>query len=156
MMLYQVVSVKFWLRLLMLILLCYGSGFIIASFNTPEALLWYHNLYLAPLTPPDWSFSVVWSVLYALIVWSAFLVWNVASHRYFYFQLIAMILWGYTFWVAHMCFWSFCILGALTFFIVEMMKEFYRYSKLSARLLIPYLLWTVFASYLNAYLFVFN
>ena len=149
-------SLKSWLRLLLLIVLCFGSGLIVASFNTASTMTWYHSLYLSPLTPPDWVFAVVWSILYGLIVLSAFLVWPVASHRYFYFQLVSMVLWGYTFWEARMTFWSFCILVALTLFISEMMKEFYRYSKLSAYLLIPYLLWVVFASYLNAYVFMYN
>ncbi len=155
-MIYQPMSLKSWLRVLFLVVLCYGSGLIVASFNTPAAMAWYHGLYLAPLTPPDWLFGLVWFVLYGLMAGSAFLVWTVASHRYFYFQLIAMVLWGYTFWEAHMTFWSFCILVALTLFVSEMIKEFHRYSKLAARLLVPYLLWVVFASYLNAYVFMYN
>ena len=101
-------------------------------------------------------FAFAWFVLYGLISISAWLVWSLASHRYFYFQLVTQILWVYTFFEAHMLFYAFLIMIALTFFVVEMMKEFYRYSKLSARLLIPYLVWVVFAAYLNAYAFMYN
>ncbi len=151
----QPMSTKSWMRLAYLIVLCFGSGMIVSLF-TADGMPWYNELYKSALTPPNWMFGAVWTVLYATIVWSAFLVWKVASHRFFYYQLIAMVLWGYTFWSAHMAFWGFIIMVALTFFVAEMMKEFHRHSKLSARLLVPYLLWVVFASYLNAYIFMYN
>ncbi len=154
---FQPLSAKSSLRLLLLIILTYGAGFLTSFWTSnPASINWYHALYQAPGTPPDWMFAFAWFVLYGLISISAWLVWSLASHRYFYFQLVTQILWVYTFFEAHMLFYAFLIMIALTFFVVEMMKEFYRYSKLSARLLIPYLVWVVFAAYLNAYAFMYN
>ncbi len=154
---FQPLSLKSSFRLFLLIVLTYGAGFIMSTWTSnPVNINWYHNLFQAPWSPPDFVFALVWLILYGMISISAWLVWSLASHRYFYYQLITQILWVYTFFEAHMLFYSFLIIFALTFFVVEMMKEFYRYSKLSARLLIPYLLWIIFAAYLNAYAFMYN
>ena len=38
--------------------------------------LWYNNLKQSPLTPPSWTFSIVWPILYVLIFISMILVWS--------------------------------------------------------------------------------
>lgn len=153
----QPISQKSSLRLFFLILLCYGVGFISNYwFDDPVTILWYDGLFKSPYNPPDWMYTLAWMVFYGLLAFSAWLVWSIANHRYFYFQLITRLLWAYTFYVAHMLFASFLLIGALFFFLFLMYKEFRRISYFSARLIIPYMLWVLYSGYLTLYLALYN
>lgn len=140
-------------RLLLLLLLTYGTGFFIMAFlQTAPQMAWYETLKRSSLTPPGYVFSIVWSILYFLIALSACIVWNKSSNHskgLFYGQLFAQIMWSYSFFYLHFVWAGFAVLILLTLLIVLMIRNFYQYSKTASVLLLPYLFWSIFASYLN-------
>ena len=88
-------------RLLLLLLLTYGTGFFIMAFlQTAPQMAWYETLKRSSLTPPGYVFSIVWSILYFLIALSGCIVWkNAANHSkgIFFGQLLAQVIWSYSF-----------------------------------------------------------
>ena len=117
---------------------------------------WYSTLIKPPFTPPSWVFSPAWAILYITIILSFILfatkitVQNKRNgYWFFWLQILFNILWSPAFFVlknpvlALICI---IILDILVFFNI---KEFYKVSKLSAWLLLPYMIWILFATYLN-------
>lgn len=140
-----------------LILLCLGIGFLSSRYMTPTTMIWYQSLNLAPLTPPAAVFMPVWTFLYILMGISAALVWDKVSPRPFAFQLVANGAWSFFFFYLKMPWLAFIDILILLFLILWTIKVFAKESKMAAGLLVPYLLWTAFATYLNGYtVFVSN
>ncbi|MBE6449158.1 MAG: tryptophan-rich sensory protein [Alphaproteobacteria bacterium] len=140
-------------KILLFLLLCYGTGFFIMAFlQTPENMAWYENLKHPFLTPPGYVFSIVWSVLYALIALSGVFIWqkaNSTSKILFFSQLIGQIVWSFTFFYSHQILAGTGVLLLLWIIIALMIKSYYKISVLASYMLIPYLLWCIFATYLN-------
>lgn len=119
---------------------------------------WYSSLRKSPLTPPSWTFSFVWPILYFMIFLSFYLFFTsskkLLSYGFYYFiiQLLLNLSWTTIFFSYKKICFSFIITILLLFFIILTIREFYKINKLSAYLLIPYLIWVIFASYLNSYI----
>ena len=151
------------LKLAASIILCQLAGFLGSLFTIPAIPTWYATLKKPFFTPPDWIFSPVWISLYTLMGISLFFVWRKADHPkfkiasiFFFVQLILNSLWSVAFFglkspllglIDILLLWIATLLTILTFFKV---------SKFSGVLLIPYLLWVSFAMLLNFSLWVLN
>ena len=124
----------------------------------------YNNLKLPPLAPPDYLFGIVWPVLYALIVISAYLIFYKLKTRrsegqnalfYFGIQLILNFIWSIIFFKGY--FWLGVIIILLLDFIVYLcIIKFSKINKWSAFLLIPYFIWIIFATYLSISVAILN
>ena len=121
----------------------------------------YNLLQKPPLAPPGILFPIVWSILYVLmgisygILQSKSLVDSGINFVY-YLQLIVNALWPIIFFVFKWRFFAFIWIIILALLIILMIKKFYSKNKLSGLLQIPYLLWTLFATYLNLSIFLLN
>lgn len=100
--------------------------------------------------PPGYAFSIAWSLIYLLYVYS----WTQASkypsiNTIFALNMILNFLW--TFFFFYLENWPLALftLIALCLLLVSQISGLYKYSKLGSILLIPYLGWAVFATYLN-------
>ena len=74
----------------------------------------------------------------------------------FYIQLAINYLWVFLFFMFEMFLGSFMLIVLLDVLVIYTILEFYKENKASAYMLIPYLLWSVFASYLNWQIFLLN
>lgn len=125
---------------------------------------WYSNIVKPALNPPGWVFGPVWTLLYILMGVSLYIVWNQVSDT-------KARKWGIFFWSVQMGLnglWSILFftmqrpdlalvdIALLWVSIVVTIKIFYRVSRASAWLLVPYLLWVSFASYLSYSIWVLN
>lgn len=137
-------------RLIFLLVCVNAVGFVGGSFVTRENMMWYKSLPLSSLTPPDYVFSFVWPILYILMAISMFLVWNKASPRFFALQLMCTVLWPFVFFHLHSVIAGIGIIIALIVLLSLTIKTFYPVSKTAALLLIPQLIWSMFALYLNS------
>lgn len=124
--------------------------------------VWYYNLLKPPFAPPDWVFQPVWSILY-FTIFAALLLYifkpaqnKTSGYIYFVAQLIFNILWIPTFFYLKNIILALIVIIFLDIFVVLTIKSFYKVSKISALILIPYLIWILFATYLNIGYFVFN
>ncbi len=117
----------------------------------------YNESVLKPLlTPPGWIFAVVWSILYVLMGISAAIVWlsNESTSRnrglnLYVFQLIVNFFWSLLFFNAQAYGLSLLWLIFLLVLVVWMSWEFYKVKPVAGYLQIPYIIWLIFAAYLN-------
>ena len=143
------------------ILITYSASFIgaFATINFKDP--WYSLLNKPYFNPPDWIFGPVWTTLYLMMTISIWLYWNSKNKNmktvYIYFiHLIFNTTWSIVFFVFHNIVFALLILLILISFIILLIKKFSNINKLSAYLLIPYLLWCLFALALNISLIILN
>lgn len=138
-----------------------GAG----AFVTRDAIAtWYADLIKPPGTPPNWLFGPVWTALYAAIGVSFALVWHRIATTggprgplgVFFFQLALNLAWTPVFFGAHRITAALVIIVALLAAIVLTIRAFAGISKPAAWLLVPYLCWVGYATYLNAGYAVLN
>lgn len=121
--------------------------------------VWYYNLTKPPLAPPDWIFPPVWSILYfSMLVALLFKPAQNKKSGYIYFavQLILNLLWAIVFFYLKNMFLALIVIILLDIFVILTIKSFYKVSKISGLILIPYLIWILFATYLNIGYLVLN
>ena len=124
--------------------------------------VWYYNLTKPPLAPPDWIFPPVWSILYfSMLVALLLYLFKPAQYKksgyiYFAVQLILNLLWTPTFFYLQNMFLALIVIILLDIFVILTIKSFYKVSKISGLILIPYLIWILFATYLNIGYLVLN
>ena len=121
----------------------------------------YSNLNKPPLSPPSILFPIVWTILYVLMgisygILDAKSLTDSKSNFIYYFQLFVNALWPIFFFTFEWRFFALLWIILLVFLVLLMVKEFYNKNKISGLLQIPYLLWTIFATYLNLGVYLLN
>ena len=140
------------------------AGIVGSVFTVSAIPNWYAGLTKPALNPPSWVFGPVWTALYALMGIAVFLVWRNGWEKkevklalgVFGIQLFLNAIWSIIFFGLHSPGWALVDIAALWLAIVWTMFVFYKISKPAAYLLIPYLLWVSFASYLNYSIWILN
>lgn len=98
----------------------------------------------------EWVFPIVWSILYILMGISSYIVRNNKKLMSIYkVNLVINLLWPIIFFTLNFKVFGFFWILLLILVVGYMMYKFYNKNKISAYLLIPYLLWLIFASILN-------
>ena len=126
---------------------------IFGVFFTPhgDSDIWYMALNKSNLTPPGVVFGAAWTILYALLGVALYLV--IKSARGKSEKMMAYVLFA-----AQMLLnagWSYVLLG-LFIISIWMARVFNGIDRKAMLLVIPYLLWMMFAFYLNAYITLMN
>lgn len=99
---------------------------------------------------PGWIFPVVWSILYILMGISSYLISDNKKLLDIYkVNLIVNLLWPIIFFIFKLKVLAFFWILILILIVGYMMYKYYQENKLSSYLLIPYILWLIFASVLN-------
>lgn len=124
---------------------------------------WYENLNRPPLLPPNWLFGPVWMCLYVLIAISMTLLiknnrrniepvlWlNITIH------FISNFIWVFLFFTLQSPGLALIDIIVLDITLLFMIYKLWTISKTSASLLIPYLCWVFFATYLNIGFYLLN
>lgn len=114
------------------------------------------------ISPPAIVFPIVWTILYILMGISSYLIYQSENEnkektlRIYALQLFFNFLWSIIFFGFSQYFFAFIWLLALIVILIIMIYEFYKISPLAAYLQIPYLLWCIFAAYLNYMIYQLN
>ena len=117
---------------------------------------WYKNLKTSQLSPPDYVFGIVWPLLYTLISVSFILlvtdkdcVGICKPIPFFIVQMIFNLMWTTIFFRFKMI--KTALLVTLTIIALTLItfNEMMKINSSAAYLLIPYILWLIFAAYLN-------
>lgn len=126
-------------------------------------LIWYKNLIRPPLTPPAWVFAPAWAILYTMIFISLIFFAFKPSQKdkkwgytVFFCQLALNLCWSPVFFYFHNIEMALAILSTLIVFVLFTIIEFFKVSKTSGLLLLPYFLWLLFALYLNFGFLILN
>jgi translocator protein len=126
---------------------------------------WYDHLHKSPLTPPDNVFGIVWPILYTLMLISLILLiinrtrntpLMIKCYVAFGIQLVFNILWPIIFFGQRQIHWGLVDLILTDIFTIMTIYFFQKVFPISAYLLIPYMLWISFATYLNLYIVIKN
>ncbi len=152
------------LKLIIAIVVSQLAGIIGSIFTMPSIDGWYALITKPALNPPSWVFGPVWTTLFVLMGISAFLIWKKGLDQkgvkvalgIFLGQLILNTLWSIIFFGLHSPFWAFIEIIFLWLAILTTIVAFYKISKTAGWLLVPYLLWVSFASYLNYSIYALN
>lgn len=117
----------------------------------------YETLTKPPLAPPAWLFGVVWLILYALMGIAVYLIYTINCQpddrrnalELFSWQLAVNLIWPICFFRLELFWAAVLIILILDVLVVLTILSFRKLDKNAAVLLIPYLLWILFATYLN-------
>ena len=113
------------------------------------------------LSPPGFIFPIVWTILYILMGISYGILKNRNLNdnkikRIYYLQLFVNALWSIFFFLLKWRLFSFWWIILLDILVIIMIYSFYNKEKLSGLLQIFYLIWVLFASYLNLTIYLLN
>ena len=125
------------------------------GFASSQSLdIWYVSLVKSDLNPPGYIFGIIWPILYLMMAISAFRTFYFVK-KSFFIQLFFNAIWSWLFFVFQMPLLALINIWLLILLNVRIAFVMFKEDKLSAYLYLPYVLWLIFASYLNLYI-VFN
>ncbi|MBR2712530.1 MAG: tryptophan-rich sensory protein [Bacilli bacterium] len=120
----------------------------------------YNTLDKPPLSPPGILFPIVWTILFILMGISAYRISirnsNNTELLIYFIQLIVNALWTPIFFGLNAYLFALIWLILLIVLVVIMISKFYKLDNVSAYLNIPYLIWLLFALYLNFGIYILN
>lgn len=138
------------------ILIAETVGFLSGWLSREGMRVYSETVTQPPLSPPMWLFPVVWVILYALMGISAAIIWLSPESdtrrrglNLFVAQLVVNFFWSLIFFNLQAFGLAFLWLVLLLGLVAWMTVTFYQVKPLAAWLQIPYLLWLMFAAYLN-------
>ena len=131
----------------------------LATINFKEP--WYSMLMMPTYNPPDWVFAPVWTALYLFMTIAIWKFWHsknrdISTIYVYLIHLIFNTTWSIVFFVFHKITLALIVLVSLIFLIINLMVRFKRVNLYSYYLMIPYLLWCLFALLLNVSLIILN
>lgn len=157
-------TIRTFVKLVVAIVITQLAGIIGSLFTFSAIPTWYATLTKPELNPPSWVFGPVWTTLYVLMGVSVFLIWQKGWERkdvkvalsVYGIQLVLNALWSIVFFGMQSPGLALVNIALLFISIVLTMVLFYKISRPAMYLLIPYILWVSFASYLNYAIYALN
>ena len=133
------------------------GGMATISFKEP----WYSGLVKSNYNPPDWIFAPVWTTLYLMMTLAIWFYWHSKNREmntiYIYFiHIVFNTTWSIVFFGLHKIFLALIVLMILIALIIILILRFKRVNYVSSYLMIPYLLWSCYALFLNFNLYILN
>lgn len=123
---------------------------------TFAGLTWYKVDLIKPaaLTPPDWAFSVAWTLIFIAATISGLIVWNTFKKPrpillLFLLNGVLNVEWSLLFFKLHAIGWALAEMLLLEATIIALHFMTWKNSKTASLLLLPYSLWVAFATLLT-------
>lgn len=122
---------------------------------------WYASLSKAPWTPPGWVFGAAWtSIMICFAIYMAFAYEKVKNTKVllalFGVQWVLNVLWNPVFFYFHQAAVGLVVISALTILIAVFLFRYRTDLKLKSMLILPYFIWLLIATSLNAYILLNN
>lgn len=151
------VSLMIWIISLLLV------GYILGQLTKISVDVWYMTLNRSPLTPPNYTFGIAWSILYVMIAISGWLIWQSDCFpelnlikRVYVSQLFLNWSWTPLFFTYHLTGLALMFISLIIICVAFLILKSYAKLKSTALLLTPYFIWLLFAAYLNFYIWQYN
>ena len=136
---------------------CFSAAVIGSAFTTKSVREWYPALHKPTGTPPPWVFGPVWTTLYILMAIAGWQVWERAGGwsggrlalSLFFLQLLLNALWSVLFFGLRNPAAGLVEIVLLWLAILATVLAIFPISHLASWLMMPYLFWVSYASYLN-------
>ena len=132
----------------------------------------YNTLQKPPLSPPSIAFPIAWTVIYILMGISFGILKNqfynnisvlndkgvnfLSTNQLYYIQLLVNALWSVIFFIFKWRLLAFIWILILIVLVILMILDFYKKNKIAGLLQLPYLIWLIFAAYLNLGVYILN
>lgn len=154
-----------YIALLLFIVIAEVAGAVGSIFTIAAIPTWYAGLIKPSWNPPSWLFGPVWIILYAMMGIAAFLIWKQRKQLVTQVRLALQV---YAIQLALNVFWSILFFGLKQtgFAVIEIILMwlaivatiilFRKINRWTLVLLLPYLAWVTFASYLNYTIWILN
>ena len=149
------------LSFILFFVITFSASFIggLVSINLKEP--WYSQLIKSNYNPPDWIFAPVWTTLYVMMTLAIWFFWHTKNRDintvYIYFiHIVFNTTWSIVFFGLHQIFLALIVLMILIVLIIILILKFKRVNYVSSYLMIPYLLWSCYALFLNFNLYILN
>ncbi len=155
---------KNWKVIIISVIITQTVGLLSAILAGANFKIKYLQYNLPAYSPPEWTFGIVWSILYMLIGISIGLFVTTFAPKkivkkginLYATQLFLNFCWSIVFFRFELMFLSIVNILALDFLVTKTMFTFKQVSKDAFYLLIPYALWLLFATYLNIAIVILN
>ena len=155
-------------QIIIAILIPLGGGFLV-SLLTRDAMGQFDSFKQPPLAPPAWLFPAAWTALYILMGFASYLIYRQykASEKagqiaaksvlaLYVVQLILNFAWTPIFFNLGQFWLALVVLLAMWLVEILILAKARKISRPAFYCLIPYLLWTTFAAYLNISIALLN
>ena len=138
--------------------------FILGFLGSSKNMAFYDSLIKPQLTPPNWVFPVVWTILFALIGLAGYYAWNHFKSD-LYRKIFAILyaangilvyLWSYVFFGQNDINGALYVILGMIVLIEFMILTAFKINHKTAYLLLPYFIWVLFATYLNTSIIALN
>lgn len=157
-------STGIFVKIFLAIGLCLFIGFLASVATQTGMAEWYPSLEKPVFYPPNWIFGPVWIILYVLMGIAAGIVWSKGFYHkwvqtalyHFGFQLLLNAGWSILFFGLKEPFWALLDIIALFVVLLFTIKWFRIVSPVAAYLLVPYVVWVLFAAVLNFEIWLLN
>lgn len=149
-----------YLSLAIIILITFSASFIGGYVTTSFKEPWYSEIILPSFNPPSWVFAPVWTALYIMMSLAIWRIWIKLSDKkilaiYFY-HLFFNATWSVIFFGFHLIELALFNLIIILFFIIKLMRIYFKKERFSFYLMVPYLLWSSYAFVLNFTIAILN
>lgn len=152
-----------WSSLALFLILCYGIAFAGGWLTDTSVHTWYAQLNKPAWNPPDWVFGPVWTLLYFMIAVAGWIIYRQPPSprrswalTLYGVQLFLNFIWSYFFFYLKNPFWALLDITALIAVVSGTILLFKPLSKNAALLLMPYLIWILYAFTLNFAIWILN
>lgn len=151
-----------WLTFILFLILNFGAlglGGLFTGDGVPST--WYQELNKAPWTPPGWVFGAAWTTIMICFTFFMTYLWANVQNRgqlvvLFVVQWILNVMWNPVFFYHHKALLGLVIIIALTLLIGYFLFAFRKNLRMKVLLVLPYFIWLLIATSLNAYIVFFN
>ncbi|HOF79824.1 MAG TPA: tryptophan-rich sensory protein [bacterium] len=152
-----------WPKLIGSLVITLGAGWLGSSLTRPNNS-WYANINRTVLTPPNWLFAPVWTILFCLMAAALYIIWSGRNKKktrkkavqLYFGQLAANIAWSGIFFGLQSISLAFIEIVFLLILITYCLVAFSRINRAAGYLMLPYFLWVCFATVLNLSLWLIN
>lgn len=152
-----------WKKMLIGAIVCVALGSASGLSTVSEINTWFQTINKPSWNPPNWIFGPMWTTLYILMGAAFGRIWHMSDSPakktamiFFVVQFVLNLTWTPVFFGMHQISFALGIILVLLFLIMITIRQFMRLDKTAGMMLIPYVLWVTFASFLNYTIMTLN
>jgi benzodiazapine receptor len=129
---------------------------LVSYYGTSQGLwFWFVSLRRPPICPPGWSITPIWTILYGLMAWASWEVWESPTGRerttalcLFFAQLSLNALWPWLYFALHLPIPAVVVLSVTFVLSVLTAIAFWKINPKSGGLFVPTAVWSGFLAIL--------
>ena len=150
---------------------------LIGGMLTGDGMAWYKETLIRPdLTPPDYAFPIAWNIIFGCTTISALIIWNKGTTArflwwefrknlsdrgwwvmaFFVINAVLNVVWSLLFFKLGLIYPAFVEMFFLEATVLILVALTWKISRTASLLLLPYLLWVGFATYLTYRIVLLN